>query len=258
MNRACEGMRHRKSPPFAILLQALEGHYEIQCSGRAFKLYPEQTAFIPANTPVEFVHRVGSSGYLRAQWLHFYYSCLGVIDFLSLLKLPLMLPESLSETLGNLLATARDTDALGAGGLAPDIRRYQVAASVLAALAAVSAVRKDSLFSSRLQRVLPALLHIDKNLSAPFGVKHLAQLCGLSESRFHAVFSQEFACSPMHYVRRKRLERAARLLVSGNEKLAAVAEDTGFADAFHLSHAFKRHYGLSPLLYRRQARALWE
>jgi AraC-like DNA-binding protein len=258
MNRACEGMRHRKSPPFAILLQVLEGHYEIQCAGRAFKLYPGQTAFIPANTPVEFVHRAGPSGYLRAQWLHFYYSCLGVIDFLSLLNLPLLLPESLSGKLDHLLTMARGKDEAGPGSLAADIRRYQVAASVLDALAAVSAVHKNRLFSARLQRVLPALLHIDKALSSPFGVKHLARLCGLSESRFHAVFSQEFACSPMHYVRRKRLERAARLLVSGNDKLAAVAGDTGFADAFHLSHAFKRHYGLSPLLYRRQARALWK
>jgi transcriptional regulator GlxA family with amidase domain len=54
-------------------------------------------------------------------------------------------------------------------------------------------------------------------------------------------------------VRTVRLEAAARLMVAGGVKLARIAEATGFADAFHLSHAFKAHFGASPRAYRERA-----
>lgn len=52
-----------------------------------------------------------------------------------------------------------------------------------------------------------------------------------------------------------RLRRAAAMLESHSPvKLREVARDTGFYDEYHLGHAFKAHFGVSPSLYRSRFR----
>jgi transcriptional regulator GlxA family with amidase domain len=49
-----------------------------------------------------------------------------------------------------------------------------------------------------------------------------------------------------------RLNRARRLLSAEGKKLEEVASTVGFSSAFPLSAAFKRSYGLSPSMWRKQ------
>jgi AraC-like DNA-binding protein len=58
----------------------------------------------------------------------------------------------------------------------------------------------------------------------------------------------------MRYVKIRRLESASHLLLSGDRSLQEIAELTGHSDAFHLSHAFKKQYGLPPRTFRNQIR----
>ena len=48
-------------------------------------------------------------------------------------------------------------------------------------------------------------------------------------------------------------ERARRLIGSTDEPLRAIADRLGFSSQYHFSSAFRRHFGLSPLAWRRQA-----
>ena len=66
-------------------------------------------------------------------------------------------------------------------------------------------------------------------------------------------------CSPAglvvaQYIRNRRLDLCAQALRSaaGQEKLAGVGLDWGFADHSHFSTAFKQRFGMSPSEYRRQ------
>jgi len=65
-------------------------------------------------------------------------------------------------------------------------------------------------------------------------------------------FRDEFGDTPYQYIRKRRLEQAARLL--RNEptfKVYQVAQRTGFSSAKQLTMAFRQHYGVSPREYRR-------
>jgi AraC-like DNA-binding protein len=49
-----------------------------------------------------------------------------------------------------------------------------------------------------------------------------------------------------------RLNRARRLLSSRGSKLESVAAAVRFSYAFHLSAAFKKAYGVSPSMWKKQ------
>lgn len=80
----------------------------------------------------------------------------------------------------------------------------------------------------------------------------LAKRLGVGYSYFRRVFREQTGLSPWQYILRCRLARARRLLGSGNETLAAVAETCGFGSAFHLSAAFKKNHGISPDTWRKK------
>jgi len=52
-----------------------------------------------------------------------------------------------------------------------------------------------------------------------------------------------------------RLRQAARSLVHTDLTIEAIAEQTGFADRVHFTHAFSRFFRVSPAAYRRDGRA---
>ena len=60
--------------------------------------------------------------------------------------------------------------------------------------------------------------------------------------------------SPGDYVRRIRIERAARLLRSTSIPLAQVAQAAGFVDQSHMTRVFARQFGFTPGAWRRAAR----
>ena len=90
-------------------------------------------------------------------------------------------------------------------------------------------------------------------LSRRLDVETLADAQGLSRSHFTRHFRLVTGMSPARYAAEVRLEEARRWIGQTNEKFAAVARRTGFADATHLIKAFTRRYHISPGQFRQQA-----
>jgi AraC family transcriptional regulator len=65
------------------------------------------------------------------------------------------------------------------------------------------------------------------------------------------VFRDHLACTPGEYLRAHRARRAASLLAQSRLSLAHIADECGFADQSHLTHCFKRSYGVAPDRFRR-------
>ncbi len=103
----------------------------------------------------------------------------------------------------------------------------------------------------RLRRLSRALRLIDAQPQRGIGVAELAAAAGMGESQFFAEFKELLGTSPARYALLRRLDRVRRLLRDSDRKLASLAEETGFGDAFHLSKVFKREYGVSPRDYRK-------
>lgn len=82
-------------------------------------------------------------------------------------------------------------------------------------------------------------------------VGELAQLAQVSETTFTRQFRQHFNTSVGQYARRRRLEKAVRLLERSDLSLAEIAFETGFVDQSHFTNAFKGEFGITPNRYRK-------
>jgi len=66
-------------------------------------------------------------------------------------------------------------------------------------------------------------------------------------------FQKYLARSPAEEIRRIRLEKARDLLVRSRMSIAEVAEASGFLNATRLGVAFRKRFGSTPLVYRKQS-----
>jgi AraC family transcriptional regulator len=83
----------------------------------------------------------------------------------------------------------------------------------------------------------------------------LARSVGVHPVTLARAFRRVFGCTVGEYVRRLRIERAARQLADTDLSLAEIALIEGFSDQSHFSNLFRRHTGLSPFQFRRAIRS---
>lgn len=79
----------------------------------------------------------------------------------------------------------------------------------------------------------------------------LAALCGITPEYFRAIFRGIYHTSPLKYINDLRLARAAELIASGEYTVTDAARLSGFCDPAHFSRAFKKHFGVPPVAYRK-------
>lgn len=96
-----------------------------------------------------------------------------------------------------------------------------------------------------------ALRLIHERPAQPWTVASLAGAVGMSRSAFAARFAHVVGESPMQYLTRWRLQKAASLLRGGDLALAEVAARVGYDSDAAFNKAFKRVLGVPPGAYRR-------
>lgn len=79
----------------------------------------------------------------------------------------------------------------------------------------------------------------------------LAQMAHYSSSHFLRTFASVFGETPHSYLVGQRLQRAARLLRSGNLAIAEVAVACGFENRSAFSRRFRQHFGITASTARR-------
>lgn len=89
----------------------------------------------------------------------------------------------------------------------------------------------------------------------PITLGGLAAAVGVHPVTLARGFRATYDCTVGEYVRRCRVEHAARELRRGDRPLSEIAFDCGFADQSHLSNVFRRYTGQTPGSYRMMARA---
>lgn len=91
---------------------------------------------------------------------------------------------------------------------------------------------------------------IEHHLFDNLNVEDLATLTSQSVSSFKRNFKAVFNDSPARYIKTKRLEKAADLLLVSESRITEIAYDCGFNDVGHFSKSFHAHYKCSPSDYR--------
>jgi AraC-like DNA-binding protein len=82
-------------------------------------------------------------------------------------------------------------------------------------------------------------------------VELLAQEAGMSRAAFARRFTQKVREAPLAYLTRWRMLLGARLILNTETNMAQISEHVGYESEFAFSRAFKRHFGVAPLGYRR-------
>lgn len=81
-------------------------------------------------------------------------------------------------------------------------------------------------------------------------LEDLAKQARMSKFHFARLYRETTGYSPMVDLKRMRLNLAKSMLQSTRLPLKAVADQTGFANEYHLSREIKREYGRSPTSFR--------
>jgi AraC-like DNA-binding protein len=121
----------------------------------------------------------------------------------------------------------------------------------LRSTAAHGQCRQGGLAAIADSRIYGALSLMHSHVSEPWTVEELARRVGMSRSGLAARFTQLVGESPLQYLARWRIARAAELLRDTDEKVAAIAARVGYESVPSFSRAFKRWQRASPAAFRR-------
>jgi len=103
---------------------------------------------------------------------------------------------------------------------------------------------------SYLDAIQRVIAHVATHLDDALDLDTLAADACLSPFHFHRVFRGMVGETPMEFVRRLRLERAAWRLATTTAPVTAVAFDAGYEAHEAFTRAFRQHFGASPSEFR--------
>jgi AraC-like DNA-binding protein len=92
-----------------------------------------------------------------------------------------------------------------------------------------------------------AILQSETGIDMTVGA--LAEVCGMTPTRFIREFRKRYAMTPGEYLQDKRVNGARRLIAMG-VPISEAALDMGFADQAHLQRTFKARHAMTPGRYR--------
>lgn len=96
--------------------------------------------------------------------------------------------------------------------------------------------------------------YISKMYKNGIGVSDIADSVGLSRAHLNQLFQKELHISIQDFLINFRMQRSASLLISTEMSVKEISILVGYKDQLVFSRAFKRKFGMSPKIYRANAR----
>jgi AraC-like DNA-binding protein len=107
-----------------------------------------------------------------------------------------------------------------------------------------------------LVRIGKAIQFIEANNQKNFYIQQLAELSFMSIRNFQRVFKEATGLSPNDYLLDLRIHNASKLLTDTDSAIYEVANQVGITDWTYFSKAFKKKFGISPTIYRKQKKVV--
>jgi AraC family carnitine catabolism transcriptional activator len=102
-------------------------------------------------------------------------------------------------------------------------------------------------------RLVQIIRLMEESLENPLALGDIAQRVGVSPRQIERLFSDNLGIPPTTFYLQRRLERARTLLRQTLQPVRDVAVECGFGSTAHLSHAYKKAYGMAPTQERQRA-----
>ncbi len=93
---------------------------------------------------------------------------------------------------------------------------------------------------------------IDDNLSAPISISILCNEFDISKNKLYAIWKNRFGMTIGDYILERRMKRAKKLLLQGDDKINVICEKVGIPDYNYFSKVFKKFYSISPSGFRKR------
>ena len=95
--------------------------------------------------------------------------------------------------------------------------------------------------------------YIEENLADNLSIYHLCSRFGVSKNALYGIFHREFGRTVNEYINERRLAAAEKMLRADEGKsIAEIAEKCGFSDYNYFIRVFRKHFGATPLQYRKK------
>lgn len=107
--------------------------------------------------------------------------------------------------------------------------------------------------SATMPRIAAAAEWISTHIAEQLRVPEIAERFGMSERNFSRSFKRDLGVSPQQFIAEARIEAARRWLVETRDPIEKIARRSGFSGSEHLTLAFRKAKGGSPVEYRSQA-----
>lgn len=92
--------------------------------------------------------------------------------------------------------------------------------------------------------------YIDDNFTNELDLDKLCNQLYLTKVQLIRLFNKEYGTTPYKYYLEGKLEIAESLLLNTSLNIKEIARKVGYDDEYHFSQIFKKHYKVSPKIYR--------
>lgn len=108
---------------------------------------------------------------------------------------------------------------------------------------------EDNSMASR-ESYLMCREYINANFSKIRSLEDISENCNLSKPHICYLFNQHAKISPMAYVTKLKMNKAAILLLQTYLSIKQISRVLSFDDQYYFSRLFRKYYGISPKYYR--------
>ncbi|MBU1822513.1 MAG: AraC family transcriptional regulator [Bacteroidetes bacterium] len=101
-------------------------------------------------------------------------------------------------------------------------------------------------------RLVYAVQYLREHLHENISVATLAEKACMSEPHFYRCFKQQFGFSPVEFINRERIQKAAHILIHTDRTITEIAFDCGFNHVNYFLKVFRRQIGATPTEFRQR------
>lgn len=116
-------------------------------------------------------------------------------------------------------------------------------------------IKEKRTIKNNYEKIIQCKNYIDNNLGEKFTLEMLAKMCDLSKNFFCKIFKEIIGVSPIEYIIENRMILAKNLLITTNINIEQIATICGFDDQPYFYRIFKKHFLITPNIFREKFRS---